>query len=57
MANRIKRPDPLQGTADQQTEQLRRYLMALAMELEIKLEEYERRILALEKKSKEDKGA
>ena len=57
MANRIKRPDPLRGTADQQTEQLRRYLMALAMELEIKLEEYERRILALEKKSKEDKGA
>lgn len=53
MANHFKRPDPLRGSASEQAEQLRRFMMAHIMDLEIKLNEYERRVQALEKKIKE----
>lgn len=53
MASHFKRPDPLRGSASDQTEQLRRFMMAHIMDLEIKLNEYERRVQALEKKIKE----
>lgn len=53
MANRFRRPDPLRGRAEERTEQLRSFLMAHIVALEIKLDEYEKRIRALEKKIKE----
>ena len=56
MANYFKRPDPLHGQTAEQTEQLRRYIMAHILALEIKLNEYEKRIQALERKIKEGDG-
>lgn len=53
MGNNFRRPDPLRGRAEEQTEQLRKFLMAHMMALEVKLDEYEKRIQALERKIKE----
>ena len=53
MGSILRRPDPLRGRAEEQTDQLRKFLMAHIMALEVKLNEYERRIQALEKKIKE----
>ena len=50
---RLKRPDRLKGTPEQQTEQLRAYLQGLVNDLEIKLDEVDRRLIGQDKRIKE----